>query len=106
MTQKSFHDNAKRFVKKVIAIRRVIISERKNQLDQAESVIERLESLLKYWPYNTNRKMALFLKNHRCDILYLIPGQNSRSHQSIMAQFNELLEKSKHLLRHESETVC
>lgn len=105
MNKKSFHADAKRFVKKVIAIRRVIITERKNHLPQADSVIDSLENLLNYWPYNTNEKMASFIRNHREEILYLMPGKGSRSHRSLMEQYNSILERCNQVLSH-GVTLC
>ncbi|TLX73724.1 hypothetical protein E9993_14800 [Labilibacter sediminis] len=102
--QQPLHKAGRSYVKKLIRMRRHLIKEGVNNYQHAHEVVERLDKLLNFWPYDTPRKMAYFVHNHSAEILYLIPGPNCRAHNSLTAEFNSLLSQSQQLLHHES--IC
>ena len=102
--QQPFHKAGRSYVKKLIRMRRLLIRKGVNKYRQAPEVIEKLDKLLDFWPYDTPRKMAHFVQNHSAEILYLIPGPNCRAHNSLAAEFKALLSQSQQLLHH--EPIC
>ena len=99
-----FHKAGREYVEKLIRIRETLIKTGKNLSPLASTIAGELKKLLNFWKYETSEKMASFLYRHAAEIQYLIPGEDSNSHQTLFEEFNQLYNVSEKILNH--EPVC
>lgn len=85
-----FH--ARSTIKRIIRMRKRLILNDQSKGDKFRLLrnIEQLEKLLNYYPFNTRETMSRFVIRQAPDIMALIPGKGSRSHEKMMADFDEI----------------
>jgi len=103
MFEENFKYDAKRFVRKVIAIRKAIVYNGQNRIPEAVGIVNELENRLKLYSYNSDEKMARFIDNHRLEILRILP---EGSKQSYLETFNDFMNRSTAILQEDYATVC
>jgi hypothetical protein len=82
------------FLKKIIRVRNYLLKEHKCFRGEEETAA--LIKHFKDWMRrcNTSRAMAEMFLYRQEDIMFLLPGKASKSHEKIMAEFEELVNAS------------
>jgi hypothetical protein len=93
MNQQSFNLKAKVFVRSAIKQRKAILKQQAGKKPRllVTNAIEMLERQLDYFAYDSDRKMANFIKGFQEQIFIILPGKGSTSHLKREAEFLELL---------------
>lgn len=88
----SYHTRVKKYVLKVIRIRKKLIAEGKSKMNNtlAADTINQLEKYLGNFPLNKDYQMANFWRRNAGKILQLIPGQGSKLHDQLVNEFNDI----------------
>jgi hypothetical protein len=87
-----FHEEARKFIEKVIRTRKSLIHSGKSKLSPAWafSHINNIERYLNYYGYKKDVDFAMFWHRHRNAILELIPGGNSKLAGKFLSEFNQI----------------
>lgn len=83
----------KAFVKKVVRMRKAMLRRgcsMKNEM-RMHKAIEKFERHLNFYPNANDRAIRNFCKRHKDDLLALLPGKGSSSHDKLMNEFNQYL---------------
>lgn len=92
MAIQKFHRHARQFAEKAISLRKRLIFDGKSKMNDslAFNRITHLERLLNTYGYRDDRLMATFWRRKKNMLMEILPGQNSRAHNAMIAEFNQL----------------
>jgi len=87
-----YHTRVKKYVLKVIRIRKKLIAEGKSRMNDhlAADTIRHIERHLGAFPFRYDYQMANFWRRNAGKILQLIPGQGSKLHDQLVNEFNDI----------------
>lgn len=91
-----FNERAKAHVRKIFRVRTKLLEEHKSLANTTtlKVTLERIERLFNYYPYNTDAKMAMFIKNHMAELMFLTPAHDSNCHAQMMNDLNSIYDES------------
>lgn len=89
-----FH--ARSFLKRMIRMRKRLIHEGISKHDEKNMlrILSDVEKKLDFFPLNTREKMAGFIIRQAPSILYIMPGEKSKSHKKAFATFQQLYDEA------------
>lgn len=107
MNQQSFKLKAKVFVRSAIKQRRAIMKQQAGRKDRTLvlNAIEKIEKQLDYYSYDSDIKMANFIRSFQESIFIILPGKGSTSHVKKQAEFLELLYEARKIKELSDVTV-
>jgi hypothetical protein len=82
-----------KYLRKLISIRKQLMRINKSQINVfiASNAIRATEAWLDGYPNATPAQVVNFIRLHRNQVLFLLPGKGSKSHQGLIEQLTKIM---------------